>query len=83
MDKDMDEIQKMMTLAEAARKLDVSVKTIRRYIAKGRQTKGKDGIWPAYRLPGKIVIPPDAVDKYLERRANLLLNPPKWAPQQA
>tara|TARA_Y100000310_G_scaffold293197_1_gene322617 strand:+ start:188 stop:397 length:210 start_codon:yes stop_codon:yes gene_type:complete len=62
------EIEEMLTLEQAAKVLGgVCTTTIRRYIAKGRKTKGEDGIWPVYRLPGKVLIPPSSLERYLER----------------
>ena len=62
------EIEAMLTVKQAAKMLGgVCSKTILRYIDKGRKTEGEDGIWPVYRLPGRLVIPLSAVERYLER----------------
>ena len=60
------EIEQLLTLKDAAKRLRCSVMTIRRRIELGRRTNGEDGIWPVYHVAG-IRIPPQALERYLER----------------
>jgi excisionase family DNA binding protein len=53
--------------AEVARKLGVSIATVRRMMAEGRSSSGKRGLWPWYKVGRASRVPAPAVQRLLER----------------
>jgi len=47
------------TQSQAARLLGVSVSTIRRHVRRGRQTQGREGIWPVATISGQLRLIPE------------------------
>lgn len=62
-------VEEHLTVPALAARLGVSAKTVSRWIAAGRRTRGADGIWPAFRPGGRVVlVPASAVRRFLEAR---------------
>ena len=71
LDQSNPELERLLTLDEAAEYLACSKMTIRRRIDLGIQTNGADGIWPAYQVGGgarfgSCRIPPSSIKRFLE-----------------
>jgi len=59
-------VEEHLTYAELAVRLSVSVKSIRRWVADGRRTQGRRGIYPIRRISRKLaLIPASAANRFL------------------
>lgn len=52
-----------------AKQLGINVKTVHRLIERGATTKGRDGLYPVFRISRRVVcVPESAVRNFLARR---------------
>lgn len=64
----MDSVEEHLDYAAAAARLSVSVPTVKRWVALGRRTRGRRGIWPARKISRRcVLLPASAVNRFLER----------------
>jgi hypothetical protein len=56
-------VEEHLTYAELAVRLSVSVKSIRRWVADGRRTQGRRGIYPIRRISRKLALIPGPHDQ--------------------
>ena len=62
-------VEQQYSPAEAAQLLSISLSTLWRLIERYRESGGKDGIGPVYKLGRNLVrIPESAVSRYLDGR---------------
>lgn len=62
-------IQRLLTTRQASDALACSIRTIYRYIQRGEDTAGAEGLWPIIkRETGVILIPEATITNYIQRQ---------------
>jgi len=65
----MKEVEKHYTVDEVAELLGVVPRTVKRFIQRGQQTAGREGIYPVVRLSQTLLrIPASVVNQFLSSR---------------
>jgi DNA-binding transcriptional regulator LsrR (DeoR family) len=59
--------EKQVTRAEAAERLNMSVRSVDRYLTQGCRTKGRLGIYPYHRIGRAIRIPVSSLVTFMEK----------------
>ena len=65
-------LEQHLAPAEIAKRLGVGERVVWQWVARGRETLGREGIWPVFKLGHRIVrVPESAVARFVEGRLGL------------
>lgn len=66
----MVEMEQHLSPQQIAKRLSVSLRQVRRWIADGVATRGKAGLWPVRKLGRRVVrVPVSAVERFFDGAA--------------